>query len=67
MDVPVSLAQSENPAAQTGVDSRIGEILSLKSAPKGNGGVKKAKEILANWSPGLLLLSDASQDMTFSI
>jgi hypothetical protein len=49
MDVPVSLAQSENPAAQTGADSRIGELLSLVSVKGVKNGIKKAEESLANW------------------
>jgi hypothetical protein len=45
MDVPVSLAQNKNPAAQTGVDSRIDEIISLRETKRRNpSGIRRGEE-----------------------
>jgi hypothetical protein len=45
MDVPVSLAQNKNPAAQTGVDSRIDEIISLRETKRRNPpGIRRGEE-----------------------
>ena len=70
MDVPVSLAQSKNPAAQTGADSRIEDLVSLAAANKdgkGNRGIRKAKSFLDDFEDKKLSLSDASQNSQISL